>query len=155
MKAIIMKINHITECGHKIFLKSIINILVFILALTTCSCYSIYEGQYRPETIRTAVNYHVIKAIMKDGTIIELSNTGAVYAKKYKNKSDVIVYYPAGTNTSSGKTPEFIEIRNIKTLIMGVEEINTGLTILASIGAAGVLVLLVGGAIFASGFSGY
>lgn len=149
-----MKINHITVGGHKIFFKPIINILVFTFALTTCSCYSIYEGQYRPETIRTAVNYHVIKAIMKDGTIIELSNTEAVYAKKYKNKSDVIVYYPAGANISSGKTPEFIEIRNIKTLIMGVEEINTGLTILASIGAAAVLALLVGGAILTSGLAG-
>lgn len=149
-----MKIRHIKEGGHKIFLKSIINILVFSFALIACSCYSIYEGQYRPETVRTAVNYHVIKAIMKDGTIIELSNTGAVYAKKYKDKSDVIVYYPSGTTNSSGKTPELIEIRNIKTLIMGVEEINTGLTILASIGAAAVLTLLVGGAIVISGFSG-
>lgn len=141
-----MIINYLTQAGNKKYFRSLIKLMIIIFTVTTCGCYSSEKVIVKPENLRQGVNYEITKAIMKDGLVVNLENTEATYASKYQGLYNVIVYKKIDTiqvqagryNMSS--TLKFLELKDIQSLVIERDEINTGLTIVATIAIVAIVV---------------
>ncbi|MBK8552286.1 MAG: hypothetical protein IPL53_14965 [Ignavibacteria bacterium] len=144
-----MIINYIKQCGHKKFFRSVVYVLIITFSLTASGCYSTHVGNVRPDSLKSGVSYTMIKAIMKDGTILDLRGKEATYAAKYQDQRNVILFKATDTtlitpgvfNTSSKVS--FLRIKDIQTLIIEKEEMNTAMTIVAVVAIAAVFAVII------------
>ncbi|MBK8552290.1 MAG: hypothetical protein IPL53_14985 [Ignavibacteria bacterium] len=150
-----MIFNLISQCGNKKFFKFIINILIFTFTFTTCSCYSTYQSTVRPKSIEDDLNIQIVKAIMNSGLVVNLKDKNAAYISSYKDRGDVITYTEIIPDKSSEynlpvSKSAFIPVKDIKALIIEKDEINPGLTVLATLGIIAGLAVLIGAIVAAT-----
>lgn len=144
-----MIFNYFTHWEQKNFLKALVYILIFAFTNAGCNFTSVEKVVVRPENLPDDASYTILKAVMNDGIVIDLKNAQAVYAKKYQDKRDVIVYTTGDTawvgagvyNLSNIKTG-FLELKDIQTLIIEKDEVNSGMIVAAIIGIVAVIAVV-------------
>ena len=141
-----MIIEYITKPENRKLFSLIVYIMLVSFMLTVSGCYNTHETMVKPEVLNSSEGYHIIKAIMKNGLTIDLKGREAIYAAKFQNMKDVIVYnsfdttmVSSGVYNTSTQT-FFLELKDIQSLLIEKEELNSGLTVLAVICIAAAVV---------------
>lgn len=127
-----MIINYFIQCRKRKFFKSITYILIFAFTFMTGSCVTTYEGKVNPVSVKYEISNNITAAIMKSGLVVNLKNKDAMYVGDYLEHGSVILY---STIDSTG----FIKIKDIQSVMVEKEEVNPGLTVLATLGVLAVL----------------
>lgn len=134
-----MIFNKFTQPENRRFFSLLVYIVIITFSFASSGCYSTQERIVKPENMSSVGSYKIVTVFMKNGLTIDLRGKEAIYAAKYQNMRDVIIYnsidtmkiQPGVFNTST-KTC-FLEMDKIQTLRLEKEEINTGVTVLAVI----------------------
>ncbi|MBK8552288.1 MAG: hypothetical protein IPL53_14975 [Ignavibacteria bacterium] len=144
-----MIFKYFTNQGDKNYFKATVFILIFAFLNASCNFTSSEKVVIRPDNLPGDASYTILKAVMNDGIVIDLKNAQAVYAKKYQDKRDVIVYTTGDTtwvgagvyNLTNVKTG-FLELKDIQTLIIEKDEVNSGMIVAAIIGIVAVIAVV-------------
>ena len=125
-----MILNYLTQCGQKKFFRSMICIMILSFTITTCGCYTTHKDMIPPESLGKAVTYHILKAVMNDGRVIDFKGNQVAFVKKYQNYTNVILYesaettwVSAGVYNVSSTNLKVIEIKDVQSLLVEKEEI--------------------------------
>jgi hypothetical protein len=124
--------------------------VLFSFTLTLGGCYTTYTETTTPSVIEYKTDYEIVKALTKNGLLLNLKDKHAMYQSEYKGKKNVLVYY----TVDSVKTGEYsyklqanyetVNINDLLSITVVKEELNAGLTILATIGVIAALIGIIG-----------
>jgi len=113
-------------------------------------CVTTYKESVKTENFKGKPEYEIVNVIMKNGLVINLRNKFARYFSSYEDKKNVILYVTAGDTTKlPGEEFKYaykkniIDLKDVMSVTIEKEEVNVGLTILATLGIiVGVLALI-------------
>lgn len=136
----------ITQCWKKRFFRSIVRVLIFTFTITSCGCYSSYNGSIKPEILTSSSTYTFVKAIMKNGLIINLENKDAVYERSL----NAIIYtlsedYSDSVNSKVNSTAPgtgILKVKDIQSLIVEKDEFDAAGSIMVTLAVIAGIVLV-------------
>jgi hypothetical protein len=127
----------------------------FILFLITAflvsfnGCVTTEIQQVQSEKLPQLQDSKILKLMMKDGLVIDLKDYNAKYYNSYKGESNVIVYMDYKTifekqdTVKRHYTEQIVNLKDVVSVVVESEEINTGMTILAATGVGLLIAVIV------------
>jgi hypothetical protein len=149
MKGSEMFLKKITSAKRQNLLYCITCAVLFSFILTLGGCYSSYRETTNPQTIEYKTDYEIVKALTKTGLVLNLKDKHAIYKSEYEGLKNVLVYYTLDTVKEKDNAYkvhanyQMIAINDLLSVTVEKEEINAGLTILATLGVIAALIGIV------------
>jgi hypothetical protein len=144
-----MIFKNILSIRYRLEFKLLACSLVFSLILSISGCTTTEIGQVKPENLDYKMNYEFVNIILKNGLVIDLRDIPVHFVKEYKDKKNVIVYTKNDIVQESedslvvSQGIKIIELNKIQSVTMETTELDTGKTILVTLGVIAAIGLII------------